>query len=285
MSTDSFIPSIWSASVLRSFEKASVFASAVSRDYSGELKGKGDVVKVPMIGPVAVRDYAQGTPITYDAVDGSTKDVTISEQKYFGLKADDVDQVQSAPAFLDAATANAGYALRDTVDQFVAETLTAGAGTKLYASAPYTLGDAGASGGAETTIKLFTELAMNLDQLNIPRRGRFLIIPPFVNAALSEAIIKAGMPNTTPLSEAFITRIAGFDVFLSNNLETDADENVTILGGVSAAATLIAQINKMEKLRDQGSFSDLVRGLMVYGSAVLLPEGLVTATVANPTAD
>jgi hypothetical protein len=42
------------------------------------------------------------------------------------------------------------------------------------------------------------------------------------------------------------------------------------------------QISKVETLRDKDSFSDLVRGLAVYTSAVLMPEGLITARVRKP---
>ena len=51
-----------------------------------------------------------------------------------------------------------------------------------------------------------------------------------------------------------------------------------------SAATHILQITKTERLRDRDSFSDLIRGLAVYTSAVLLPEGLVTALVERPAA-
>jgi hypothetical protein len=283
MSVTNFIPEIWSASILRGFEKASVFASVCSRDYAGEISGKGDVVKVPKIGPVAIRDYTRGGPVTYDAVNGSTLDITIDQEKYWAIKADDVDRMQSAPAFLDGASKNAAYALRDTVDSYTAGILTTGAGTKLYENNPYTIDTPTAQGADDVTINLFTTLAMTLDELNIPRGGRFVIIPPFVVKALTLSTIKSGMPNEKPIAEGFISRIAGFDVFMSNNLVTDK-EGTRIIAGIQAAATHIMQIAKTETLRDQNSFSDLVRGLAVYTSWVLLSEGLVTALVEKPAA-
>jgi hypothetical protein len=282
MSVTNFIPTIWSASVLRGFEKSSVFANCVSRDYAGEVSTKGDVVKVPKIGNVSIKDYTRGSQIAYDAVNGSTIDITVDQEKYWALKADDVDQMQSAPAFLDGATKNAAYALRDTVDSYTAGILSAGAGTKLFAGSPYTIGIPTAQGADDITIDLFTTLAMTLDELNIPREGRFVVIPPYVVKAITLSTIRAGMPNEKPIAEGFISRIAGFDVFMSNNLELDTDGNATVIAGVRAAATHILQIAKTETLRDQASFSDLIRGLAVYVSAVLLPEGLITALVKRP---
>jgi hypothetical protein len=273
MSVTNFIPEIWSASILRGFEKASIFASVCNRDYTGELAGRGDIVKVPKIGAVAIRDYQKGGPISYDEVQGSTIDIPVDQQKYWALKADDVDKMQSAPAFLDGATLNASYALRDTVDAYSAGILTEYAGTNLYENSAYS-GD---------WVHLFALLAQKLDETNIPRGGRYAVIPPFVVAGLTEAVIKAGMPNEKPLAEGFISRIAGFNIFMSNNLVSDAD-GTRIIAGIQAAATHIMQLTKTETLRDRDSFSDLVRGLAVYTTAVLLPEGIVTALVEKPAA-
>jgi len=282
MSVSSFVPSIWSASILRGFEKASVFTSCLSRDYAGEVKNQGDVVKVPKLNPVAVRDYVKGQPISYDEVTGSTLDIPIDQCKYWALKCEDIDVLQSAPNFLDGATLNAAYALRDCIDIYSAEIMTAGAGTKLFVSDPYAIVTAITNRADDSVIDLFTTLAMELDQLNIPRAGRFAVIPPYVVKALSLQIIKAGTPNTAPISEGFITRVAGFDVYMSNNLVMDSDDNATIIAGIAQAATHIVQISKTESLRDQAQFGDLVRGLALYKTAVLLPEGIVTALVQNP---
>jgi hypothetical protein len=285
MSVSSFVPQIWSASILRGFEKASVFTSCLSREYAGEVRNQGDMVKVPKISAVAVRDYVKGQPISYDEVSGSTLDIPIDQCKYFGLRAEDVDILQSAPNFLDGATQNASYALRDTIDMYSAEVLTGGAGVKLYEGNPYDLHipPTGVIGSCDdANINLFTTLAMELDQLNVPRSGRFCVIPPYVVKALSISVIKAGIPNTAPLSDGFITRIAGFDIFMSNNLVMDSDDNATIIAGVREAGTHIVQISRTESLRDQNQFGDLVRGLALYKTAVLLPEGLVTALVQNP---
>jgi len=279
---DVFIPKIWSASILRGFEKASVFTSCLSRDYAGELQNMGDTVKVPKLNPVAVRDYQKGTPITYDEVTGSTQDIVIDQSKYWALKVEDIDILQSAPNFLDGATKNAAYALRDCIDKYSAEVLTAGAGKKLYTSTPFQVGSLIATGADDKAINLFTTLAMELDQLNVPRAGRFCVIPPYVLKALSMAVIKAGTPNTVPVSEGFITRVAGFDIFMSNNLVIDTDENASIIAGIAQAGTHIMQITKTETLRDQKQFGDLVRGLALYKTAVLMPQAVITALVENP---
>lgn len=282
MSVTGFIPKIWSASILRGFERVSVFASVLSREFSGEIRNVGDTVKVPMVGAVSVRDYQKRVPITYDDISGSTLDITVDQAKYFGLRVEDIEAHQSAPDFLDGATKNAAYALRDTVDKYSAEILASGAATKLYEDSPFILSLPTTKNNDDVNISLFTELAKELDQLNVPRADRFCIIHPALVEALSLSVIKSGQPNETPISEGFIFRCAGFNILMSNNLPTDTDENTTIIAGTRSAATHIMQIEKMETLRDPEQFGDLIRGLAVYTSKVLLPQGIVTAQVAKP---
>ena len=259
---------------MRGYEKTSVFANVCSRDFAGEIKSAGDTVKIPRIGPVQIKDYPRNGPISYDLVDGSTLDITLDQEKYFAIRADDVDVVQSRPAFLDGATKNAAYALRDTIDTYTAGILTAGAATKLFESgSPY-------NGGGDM-IDLFTELACVLDELNVPRGDRWAAVPPFIVKAITKTVIDDSTSNETALSEAFITRIAGFNIYMSNNLIGDTDAT-KVVAGVRPAATHIVQISKVETLRDKDSFSDLVRGLAVFTTALLLPEGLITARVRKP---
>jgi len=260
-----------------------VFGNLISRDYSGEISNVGDRVRVPKIGPVQIRDYQRGGPITYDGVQGSYIDIVIDNSKYWALKADDIDVLQAAPNFLDGATKNAAYALRDTIDAYSADVLTAGAGTKLYEDTPFTPPGSLPSGVEDAGfVNLFTEIAQNLDELNVPRIARWVVIPPFVLRGLTHAVIAAGLPNERPIGEGFVTQIAGLDIYVSNNLATKPNGDTLVLAGVREAATHVLQLTKTEALRDVDSFSDLVRGLAVYTTAVLLEPGLITAVVKKP---
>jgi len=280
LSIKDFVPHVFSASILRGYERASVFANVISRDYAGEIANKGDTVRVPKIGPVQIRDYQRGGPITYDGVQGSYIDITVDKEQYWALRADDVDALQSAPNFLDGATKNASYALRDEIDTYSAAMLTAGAGTKLYEGTPFTPPGTLPSGVENAGfVNLFTEIAQNLDELNVPRLARWVVIPPFVLRGLTHSVIAAGMPNERPIGEGFVTEIAGLSVYVSNNLVAEQNGDTRILAGVQEAGTHILQLTKTETMRDRDSFSDLVRGLAVYTTAVLLPEGLITALV------
>jgi hypothetical protein len=160
---------------LREFEKAMVFGSCLSRLYEGEVK-LGNTVKVPRIGAVSVRPYVKRTPITYDDVDSSTISIPIDQQDYWALRVEDIEKIQAAPDFLDAATRNAAYALADKADKYVAGILKAGAGVTEdlgTTAAPISIRSGEVYG-------LFALLGQKLTENNIPQVGRWLVAPPWL---------------------------------------------------------------------------------------------------------
>lgn len=120
MSIATFIPTIWEARLLAHLDKALVYGNLVNRDYEGDIRQQGDTVKINQIADITVRDYKKGTDITIDDVDGTPTTLTISQDKYFAFKVEDVDAAQANVNLVDAAMARASYAMRDVVDQYIA---------------------------------------------------------------------------------------------------------------------------------------------------------------------
>ena len=63
MSVTNFIPTIWSARLLRHLDKTHVYANLLNRDYEGEIKNFGDPVKINQIGDVTIKNYQKSTDI------------------------------------------------------------------------------------------------------------------------------------------------------------------------------------------------------------------------------
>jgi hypothetical protein len=279
---EKLIPILWSKSILREFERATVFGSVLSRLYQGEISKVGDTVRIPRIGAVSVRPYVKRTPITYDDIDSSTIDITVDQQDYWALRCEDIEKIQAAPDFLDAATRNAAYALANKTDVYTAGILKAGAGV---------LEDLGTTAApisirSGETYGLFALIGQKLTENNIPQTGRWLIAPPWLYKKLVLAKVRKDVPNGEVMSNAYVGRFLGFDVLVSNNVpyttETIDEEPVkvySVLAGIQDSGTLIHQITETESLRDPAQFGELVRGLSVYTAKVLQPSALALATI------
>lgn len=277
MSVDNFIPQIWSARLLENLHKTLVYGQAgvVNRDYEGEIAQWGDRVHINNIGPISVKDYTKNQDI--DGPETLTDDrrtLVIDQQKYFNFQIDDVDMAQTRPKLMDEAMREAAFALGDVADQFLADKYTeVAAGNEIGSQAsPEAL-------TPEDAYDAMVDMAVKLTESNIPRNGRWIVVPPWFHGLLlkDDRFVSFGTAeNRTPLQNGVIGRAAGFDVLESNNVP-EYDDVYVVLAGHPIAWTYAEQIpiNQMEAYRPEKRFADAMKGLHLYGAKVVRPEGLV----------
>lgn len=273
MSLANFIPSVWSARLLANLEKSLIYGQApvCNRDYEGEIREAGDRVFIHGIGEIAVADYTRDvTQVTYQLLDDARQELTIDQSKYFAFRVDDLDTAQQKPKVIDAASQKATRTLADVADRYLAG---------FYVDAGTTLDDAG-SPRQLTTANIYettVEAAVQLDGLNVPNEGRYMIVPPWVAGLMlqDEKFLLKADPQS--ILNGQVAQAADFSILKSNNVPTTAGPPFTfhLTAGHSLAMSYAEQIAKVEALRLQDSFSDAVRGLHLYGARVLEPDALL----------
>ena len=117
-----------------------------------------------------------------------------------------------------------------------------------------------------------------------PDSHPWVVINPKLESALLQCteFLTASRVADETLREGSIGRIAGFDVFVTPNL-TAVNNRYYALAGTNDAITFASQLAKIESLRDKDSFSDLVRGLYLYGAKTVQPKALVKMIFATTT--
>lgn len=277
MSIATFIPTIWEARLLAHLDRALVYGNLVNRDYEGDIRQQGDTVKINQIADITVKDYKKGTDITVDDVDGTPTTLTISQDKYFAFKVEDVDQAQANVNLVDAAMARASYAMRDVVDQYIASFYTSAGVTDGLGNDTTPLSITSATKAYESLV----DMKGALDDANVPADGRFVVVPSqFYGYMLKDSrFVAAGTTKTdSVLANGYIGTAAGFQVYQSNNVPNTKGAQYKILAGTRAAISFAQQITSTEALRMEKAFSDMVRGQLVYGAAVVQPKALACMT-------
>lgn len=290
MSVDNFIPEIWESALLVQLRKQLVFAGpdVVNHDYEGSIQDAGDTVHIISPGDVTVSTY-NGT-LTYEDIDTADQVLVVDQQKYFAKKFGDIDRAQAANSggLVAETMSQAAYRLSDTADQYVASFYTQiSAGNVLTAVTQ--LGGASPTADAlgEAAYDLLVDLGVQLDEANVPSEGRYVVVPPWYHGALRKAhafinMEKAG-DGGAALRNGMVGRAAGFDILKSNNCaQPSPGSTYVIQAGTPMAISFANQITKTEAMRDPDSFSDLMRGLHVYGAKVTYPDGLAAVTVTRP---
>lgn len=267
MGIDNFIPSIWSAKLLETLKAAHVLGNVVNRDYEGEIAQYGDTVHIHNIGSVTVGDYTKnGTIDPPELLTDERRSLIIDQAKYFNFLVDDIDKAQQKPKVMGAAMQEAGYALADVADKRLA-------GHAVEATYDYTEAALSQANVYDT----IAETAELLDVANVPRAGRFFVIPPFMHTAmvLAEILETSGSVDAnSALRNGFVGRLLGFDFWISNNLLVTTGVT-SAMAGTRKAISFAEQIVKVEPFRPEDRFADAVKGLHVYGSKVVYPDALV----------
>mgnify|MGYP003287924154 FL=1 len=274
MAVTTFIPELWNARLLYALEKAHVATNLVNRNYEGEISNHGDTVHINTIGAITVKSYTKNTDIDApETLTTTDQTLVIDQAKYFNFQVDDVDKVQAAGELVDTAMGRAAYALADVSDAYLLGVIAAGAAagnTIGSAAAPIALT---ASNVYENIVKLKTKL----DKANVPNTGRTIVVPPDVHSLLllddrfAKSTATAGQEA---LINGLVGRIAGFDVYMSNNVKTGTGTDTgktpyfEITAQITDATTYAEQIIKTEAYRMESRFADAVKGLHVYGAKV-----------------
>ena len=142
-------------------------------------------------------------------------------------------------------------------------------------------------------VMLINRMARLLDQQNVDKEGRWLVIDPVMMEVLADEdsrFLNADFGASGALRNGLaIPQWNGFRVYVSNNTPSVGTGPATtgtgaqssnfgvIVAGHDSAVSTAEQNNKTETYRDPDSFADIVRGMHLYGRKILRPEAIATA--------
>lgn len=272
-----FIPTIWSARLLANLDKSLVALQMVNRDYEGEIQAYGDTVKINQLGNITIKDY-DGTDIDDpEEIDSNQQTLTIDQAKYFNFSVKDVDRAQSNVNLLDGSMQRAGYNLADVIDQDVFDVAATGAGIKVgTASSPQEV-------FKDTAYDLLVDLGVKLDEKNVPKAGRKIVLPPWYLGLLAKDPRFTKDMNILASGVVEGARVGRFQLLESNNLKTGTGGLVHIPAGTNQAISFANQIVETEAYRPEKNFSDAVKGLSVWGRKVIQKDTLADFIVKQGT--
>ena len=308
--TGNFQAEIYSQKVLKFFRRASVIEDITNTDYAGEIENFGDTVRIMKEPTVTISAYSRGSVVTPQDLADDEIQLTVDQAQAFAFKVDDIEERQSHVNFEALATSSGAFSLKRNYDKNVLQAMIDGAGLKGASGSVETdanLGTAGTpvtiagSDAGDDVVNLMALMARKLDEQDVPEENRWFVAPPIVYQNLYAAgakIVEVQVTgdSSSPLRNGLVTnqKIMGFNLYKSNALRQSVDattttdmvtlsgvatgENTVLAGHISGMATANS-IAKTEVIRDPDSFSDVVRGLHVYGRKVIRPEAICLGIV------
>lgn len=316
-----FIPAVWSGKLVEKFYKATVLGAIANTDYEGEIKNFGDKVEIRSRPDITIRDYSADIDLTVDRPSVGKQTMNIDQGRYFNLALDDVMELQSDIDQLSIWAEDAAEQMKINIDSQVlnGDTGSFGDGSGLTGNTDIPAANKGLTAGAlSSSIRLGTTAATHfvskngtnasvqdgalittamsatdfivncgtvLDEQNLPETGRFMVIPAWFAGMIKKSDLKdaslAG-DGTSILRNGRLGMVDRFTIYISNVLTVPASQTeYPVLFGTKAAVSFASQFTKLETIRSERSFSNLLRGLQVFGykvvNGVALGEAYINA--------
>lgn len=304
LSGTNFIPTIWSGKLVEKFYAATVLSAISNTDYEGEIKNKGDTVRIRTKPTITINDYKADGDLDVQRPQGGSIDLTIDQAKYFNLALDYVMEIQSDLNLMSMWADDASEQFKITVDTAVLlgmlnqAAATTNRGTAAGAiTGGINLGVTGtplslvavADGTHVEVLDCILRLGQALDEQNIPETGRWLVLPTWMATLIKKSELRQAYlsgDGVSMLRNGRLGMVDRFTIYSSNLLPTGtasglASGEYAVYAGHSHALTFASQFTKMETIRSERTFSNLLRGLQVYGYKVLDGKALTQAIVVK----
>jgi hypothetical protein len=293
-----FTPEIFSQKVLKFFRRASVAEDITNTDYAGEIENFGDTVRIIKEPTITVSSYARGTVVNPQDLADDQITMVVDQANAFAFKIDDIEERHSHVNFEALATSSGAFSLKRKYDANILQNMADNAGNTGTsvgtASSPI---DITGSGNEDVAVNLLMTMARILDDQSVPEENRWFVAPPIFyenafKAGAKFAEVQVTGDGTSPLRNGLVMagNIAGFNCYKSTALNNSGTDVVTITsqdttndfvvmaGHMSSTATA-SHIAKTEVVRSTETFSDIVRGLHVFGRKVIRPEAIVQGVI------
>src|SRR5215467_14270912 len=303
-----FVPEIWSTKLVEKFYQSTVLAAISNTDYEGEIQNHGDRVKIRTKPTITIRPYAADGLLGLDRPTGGSVELYIGTGWYFSLILDDVMEVQSDLNILSMWSDDAAQQLKIKVDYDVLDGILNQAHTYNKGNAagvvsgnvnlgtntsPLSIVGRNPGAGDIEIIDVLMRMGQCLDEQNIPETGRWVVMPSWAGRQIKQSELRQAYlsgDSVSMLRNGRLGMIDRFTIYISNLLPTAANDAANfaagewpIYAGHAHGLTFASQISKVETLRSELTFGQILRGLQVYGYQVVDGKALAQAQVSIGT--
>lgn len=264
MALTNFIPTIWSETLANELEKKYIAVNNCNRDFEGDIKSKGNTVKISGVGDISVFDYTRNTDMSApETLSDSERTLVIDQAKAFNFQIDDVDKAQTVPKLMQAAMKKAASALANAADNYVFGLANSCKEENIINFTAPT---------EENVIDSILGIRTKLYRSNVYDADDIVFeVSPEVGELILKAKINIATNNNSSLESGCIGNICGTNIYVSNNVVRDGNIHKCIARSKRAVA-FAEQLSEIEAYRPEKRFADAVKGLHLYGAKIVFPE-------------
>ena len=277
MSYANFKAKIWSKAIDKELERAFVFADGTNQQYSGEIKGLGDTVRILGVGKPTVTEHSlingDITLSTPEKVSDTSVSLVVDKAAYFNYAVGDIDKAQGAGKVMATLNDEASQEVANKIDLHIANLVhpdvntigvQAFGATQVSNQNILSTMDAVQAKLYENDVNPATEVEM--------------IVPPSIYMLFRQAYQAKDTDNSEYLTNGKVARYGNMTIKMSNNVAhktVSSKEHYYIQVRTKRAIALAMSEAHTEAYRPEASFSDAVKGFKLYGAKIVRPKELV----------
>lgn len=291
MAINPAIRELFSAQVLANLNKSFHFKQATNGNYSGEIAGKGSVLRILSV-PRPTRTSTTVGSLTYERWRPTAQSLVIDQDVNWAIEEDALEaKIQSIPLMEELAR-NGAYQLNDGVDQFL---------SLMFARDAAIILPAAQVGNGAADDKAYDQIVKIVTQMNIyfvPEEGRHIFVPFWFMQQLRLDPRFTGFgtsPSRQTIRGQVVDMVEGAMVHTTANCPGSTD--TAIMGQTDTSATIIGAwegatcyaehippeglVQIFPSAQNPNNFDELMRARHVFGAAVVHPDGIVKQLVTQ----
>lgn len=270
MAYQNFIPTVWSETINRELERMHVFVADTNRQYEGEVKAKGDSVRILGVGRPTIKTQVGKKIVLTGAEDVADSSITlnINHVAYFDYKVDDIDKRQAVGGLMEALSKETSEGLADEMDRFVAN-MSNDKQAVIYNSTATTI-------TKDNILTTIDSMLVKLLENDVRRSAKItLTLPPKMAMILKQAYADLDTNNSEILKNGVIGKYNGILIKESNNCAKDSSGNYMVQLKTDRAIAFVNPMTHIEAYRPENGFSDAVKGFILYDGIIARPKELI----------
>lgn len=284
MAYENFIPTVWAEAINRELERLSVFAEDCNREYEGEIKNRGESVKILGIGKPTIttttkasKDDALADPET---IEDTSAILYINQLSTFNYKVGDIDKAQSVGNIMDVLSKETSEGLSCAQDKYIASFAADSSVTKLFGSTPKKVVCGTAGEGEENVLYMLDSALEKLYENDVSTNTEIVVtVPPRFYTLFKREYADKDTDNSKILKNGKVGMYGNITVKMSNNVHRENNSIDHIMIRTKRAIAFVNALTHTEAYRPEKLFADAVKGYNLFDAKVVRPKEMIDINV------
>lgn len=283
MAYENFIPTVWAEAINRELERLSVFAEDCNREYEGEIKNRGESVKILGIGKPTITTTTKASKndalADPETIEDTSAILYINQLSTFNYKVGDIDKAQSVGNIMDVLSKETSEGLSCAQDKHIASLAADSSVTRLFGSTPKKVVCGSAGEGEENVLYMLDSALEKLYENDVSTNTEIVVtVPPRFYTLFKREYADKDTDNSKILKNGKVGMYGNITVKMSNNIYRVEDVD-HIMIRTKRAIAFVNALTHTEAYRPEKLFADAVKGYNLFDAKVVRPKEMVDINV------